>query len=295
MNVARLYRWAMRLLPQLPEPLIYWLCDGAAAATLLAAPSIRRNILANLAHTQPGRSRWRRLLLARQVLAYVLRHYADMLRLPSFSQADLRQRFEITGLEHLDLLVAGGAGGMIAVPHCGSFSTILACLAALGYPLVLVVERIEPPELLDIVSGLRRSHGLEVLTLGPTAGREVLRALRANKIVVLAGDRDLSAQPIRLPFFGTPTDVPSGLARLATRGVPVVAAFTAWMEGGRAVARIDPLPGLAAQPNESAEGAIERAARSILQQLEAYIAAFPASWGVLQPVWPPVDPEQPGI
>ncbi len=291
MNIARLYRWAIRLLPHLPEPLIYLLCDGAALAILLAKPAICRNILSNLAHTQPQSSRWRRLVLARQVQAYVLRHYADLLRLPSFSRAALRQRFEITGLEHLDRVVAAGRGGMLAVPHCGSFSTILACLAALGYPLVLVVERMEPPELLEIVSELRRSHGLEVLTLGPTAGRAVIRALGANKIVVLAGDRDLASQSLRLPFFDTPTDVPSGLARLAIRGVPVVTAFTAWMDGGRSVGRIDPALNLAAQPNESSEAALERAAQAILQRLESYIAAFPASWGVLQPVWPPVDPE----
>jgi KDO2-lipid IV(A) lauroyltransferase len=292
MNIVRLYRWAIRLLPHLPEPLIYALCDGAALATLLANPAIRRNIRRNLAHTQPRSSPWHRLVLSRRVLAYVLRHYADMLRLPAFSRAALRQRFEITGLEHLDLLVAGGVGGMMAVPHCGSFSTILACLAELGYPLVLVVERIEPPELLSIVSELRRSHGLEVLTLGPTAGRDVLRALRANNIVVLAGDRDLAAQPIRLPFFGTPADVPSGLARLAIRGVPVVTAFTAWLDSGRAFARIDPALHLDQQPAESAEAAIERAAQAIVRRLESYIAAFPASWGVLQPVWPPAEPEQ---
>ena len=69
MNIARLYRWAIRLLPHLPEPLIYLLCDGAALATLLARPAIRRNVLSNLAHTQPQSSRWRRRVLARQVQA----------------------------------------------------------------------------------------------------------------------------------------------------------------------------------------------------------------------------------
>ena len=31
--------------------------------------------------------------------------------------------------------------------------------------------------------------------------------------------------------------------------------------------------------------ATEQIARAILARLETYIAAFPASWGVLQPVW----------
>jgi KDO2-lipid IV(A) lauroyltransferase len=277
----------MRWLPRLPERLIYWLCGVGAALALAVAPGVRRGIAANLGHTQPAAGGWRRLVLSRRLLAYVFCHYADMLRLPGLSQAELERRFDLTGIEHLDAMVAGG-GGIMAVPHCGSFSTVLAMLAGRGYPLVLVVEPIEPPELLAIVSELRSSHGIEVLTLGPNAGRDVLRALRANKIVVLAADRDLASQAIRLPFFGVPTSVPSGIARMAQRGVPVITAFTAWVAGGPAFTRIDPLLKF---EKAAGEAATEQITRIVLARLEQYIAAFPDSWGVLQPVWP--DPAAP--
>jgi KDO2-lipid IV(A) lauroyltransferase len=283
MNTVDLYRLGMRWLPRLPERLIYWLCGVGAALALAVAPGVRRGIAANLGHTQPAARPWRRLVLSRRVLAYVFRHYADTLRLPSFDQAELERRFELTGAEHLDTLLAGGGGGIMAVPHCGSFSTVLAMLAGRGYPLVLVVEPIEPPELLETVIELRRSHGVEVLTLGPNAGRDVLRALRANKIVVLAGDRDLASQAIELPFFDAPASVPSGIARMAQRGVPVVTAFTAWVAGGPSFTRIDPLLRF---EKSAGEAASEQIARIVLARLEQYIAAFPDSWGVLQPVWP---------
>jgi phosphatidylinositol dimannoside acyltransferase len=283
MNTVDLYRLGIRWLPRLPERLIYWLCGVGAALALAVAPGVRHGIAANLGHTRPLVRGWRRLVLSRRVLAYVFRHYADLLRLPKLSQAELERRFELTGAEHLDALLAGGGGGIMAVPHCGSFSTVLAMLAGRGYPLVLVVEPIEPPELLATVSELRRSHGLEVLTLGPNAGRDVLRALRANKIVVLAGDRDLASQAIELPFFGAQTSVPSGIARMAQRGVPVVTAFTAWVPGRSAFTRIDPLLKF---EKSASEAATEQIARIVLARLEQYIAAFPDSWGVLQPVWP---------
>lgn len=289
MPMITLYRMGMRLLPRLPERVIYAVCGLAAWLALLAAPAIRRGVLHNLARTQPGLGGWRRLALARQVVAYVFRHYADLLRLPAFGPDALARRFEITGTEHLDALLAAGNGGMMAVPHCGSFSTILAALADRGYRLVLVVERIEPPEMLELVSALRQRPNLEVLPLGPAAGREVLRAMRANKIVVLAGDRDLASQNLRLPFFGEATSVPVGIARLAARGAPVVTAFTAWAEGAAALARIDPLPDAAARPGEPAEAAVERITGLILERFEGYIRAFPASWGVLQPNWPTTD------
>ncbi|HEY1017268.1 MAG TPA: hypothetical protein VGE07_31430 [Herpetosiphonaceae bacterium] len=289
MPMITLYRLGMRLLPRIPERLIYALCGLGAWLALLAAPAARRGALHNLARTQPGLGAWRRLLLARRTIAYVFRHYADLLRLPTFGPDELARRFEITGAEHIDALLAAGNGGMMAVPHCGSFSTILAALAARGYPLVLVVERIEPPEMLELVSALRRRPNLEVLPLGPSAGRDVLRAMRANKIVVLAGDRDLASQNLRLPFFGEETSVPVGIARLAARGAPVITAFAAWVDGAPSVARIEPLPDAAALPGEAAEAAVARITGLILERFETYIRAFPASWGVLQPNWPTTD------
>ncbi len=284
-SVVTWYRLGMRILPLLPLRALYALCDMLAWPLLLVSASTRQAVAANLRHVLPTASRWRRWLLASRLVGYVLRNYVDLIRLPRTSIAALSAQFELTGLEHLDVLKQQGVGGMMAVPHCGSWSSILALLAGLGYPLVLVVEPIQPPELLELISDIRRAHGLEVLPLGPEAGRAVLRALKAGKIIVLAGDRDLAAQGIAVPFFGASAMVPSGPSTFAARGVPTVTAFTAWLADGRKIGRVDCLPQLARTADESSTAAAERAALALVQRFETYIRAFPTSWGVLQPVW----------
>lgn len=288
MDSVRLYRLGLRWVPRLPRQLLYALADGAGWL-MLAAPGLRHAVLRNLRHVLPSAPVWQRWRTAGQLVGLVLRSYVDLLALPTTSAQELAAQFEISGTEYLDVILERGEGGMMAVPHCGSWSAVLAALMQRGYPLVLIVEPIQPPELLELVSDLRRTHGLEVLPLGIEAARTMLRALKANRIVVLAGDRDLATQALMVPFFDAPAPVPAGPGALAARGIPVVTAFTAWVHGDRKIARIDPLPGLARQPAETADAATLRATRAILARFEAYIRAFPASWGVLQSIWPPME------
>lgn len=282
MNTLPLFRLAMRWLPRLPNWLVDAACDLLGVG-LLAIPRLRHNTRSNLKRVAPkiqGLARWR---LQSRVLANTLRHYADMVRLPAWSSEQLRQRFEHSGLEHLRQLAE--TGGLVIVAHTGSFSTGLSVLAAHGLPVVLVVEAIEPPEHLELVKELRAAHGGELIVLGPNAGREVLKALRAKKLVVLAGDRDLAAQSIKLPFFGEQADVPIGPARLALRGWPVVMGSCGWFDDHHSFLRAEPIQHFHVLADETPDQAAERVASAMLGYLEHRIATQPASWVVLQSVW----------
>ncbi|WP_164689527.1 lysophospholipid acyltransferase family protein [Herpetosiphon llansteffanensis] len=283
MNTLKLYRLAMRWLPRFPNWLVYAACDVCALLALFS-PKLRRNTRSNLARVAPKTKGLARLYVQWRVVANVLRHYADLVRLPAWSLEHMRQRFDYSGLEHLQALAE--TGGLLVVAHTGAFSTGLSVLAAHGLPVVLVVEAIEPPEFLHLVKELREAHGGELIVLGPNAGREVLKALRAKKIVVLAGDRDLASQAIKIPFFGELADVPIGPARLALRGWPVALGSCAWFGANEPFFRVDPIRHFQALPTETADQAAERVAREMLSYLETWIVNWPESWGVLQPVWP---------
>ena len=251
----------------------------------MAVPQIRRAVWANSLRTAPTLNPIQRLLLVRRTVWLVFCSYVDMLLLPSTKPAELCERFEIVGTEHLDAILARGEGGIMAVPHIGSWSAALAALSERGYALVLIVEPIQPPELLEMITGLRKSHGLEVLPLGPDAGRAMIRAMKSNQIVILAGDRALASQAIQMPFFGESAPVPSGPGALAARGMPVVTAFAAWLDYSHGMLGIEPMPSLKRRPDESAAEATHRATKELLERFELYIQAFPANWGVLQSVW----------
>ena len=90
-------------------------------------------------------------------------------------------------------------------------------MAARGFPLTVVTEEVEPPELFDWFVQSRTRLGMEVIPLGPHTAADVSRALANNRIVCLLCDRDLTGAGITVDFFGEPTTVPGGPALLALR------------------------------------------------------------------------------
>ncbi len=90
-------------------------------------------------------------------------------------------------------------------------------------PVTVVVEALEPPELFDFFASFRRRLGINIITLGPSAGGEVLRAIKDRHVVCLLADRDIAGDGIPVDFFGEQTTMPAGPATLALRtGAPLL-------------------------------------------------------------------------
>ena len=69
----------------------------------------------------------------------------------------------------------------------------------------------------------------------------ILRALKANRIVCLLSDRDISGDGVEVEFFGERTTMPGGPATLALRtGAPLVPAGVYFRPHGGHYARIGP-------------------------------------------------------
>ena len=118
-----------------------------------------------------------------------------------------------------------GTGAVLALPHLGNWDFAGAWLAGQGYPVTVVAEPVEPPELFEWFVSTRAQLGMRVIALSPTAGTEVLRALRDNEVVCLLSDRDLTGDGVEVEFFGERTTMPAGPAMArAARGAPLLPA-----------------------------------------------------------------------
>ena len=139
-----------------------------------------------------------------------------------------------------DALDAGN-GVIVALPHLGGWEIGGTYMACSGYPVTVVVEALEPSEVFEWFVDLRRAMGMEIVPVGPDAGKAVIRALRANHVVCLLSDRDLSGTGIEVEFFGERTTLPGGPATLSLRtGAPLLPAavyFEGRMGGHRGVIR----------------------------------------------------------
>ncbi|NKY35583.1 phosphatidylinositol mannoside acyltransferase [Nocardia speluncae] len=274
------YAAAWRLVRLLPQGWAFRLFRFAAdcAARRGGPQQLRRNlsrVLATTADAVPDE-------LVRDSLRSYARYWCEAFRLPSMDPARLAETIEscATGIEHLRDAFARGGGVVLALPHSGNWDLAgVWVVQRLGTPTV-VAERLAPESLFQRFVRFRESLGFEIIPLtgAQTPPFDQLAArLRAGRIVGLLGERDLSGAGVTVDFFGEPATLPAGPAKLAIETgaplLPVHCWFTPDGWGFGIGAPVDTTGGIAATTQRLAD------------RFAAGIAAHPADWHMLQPLW----------
>ena len=221
----------------------------------------------------------------REVYRSYGRYYGESFRLPTISPAELDARMSYEGYEHILQAREDGFGPLVVMPHLGSWEWSAYWLTRVEQtPVTAVVERIEPPALFDWFVDYRESIGMEIVPLGPDAGRSVVQAVKQRHAIALLCDRDIGRSGVEVSFFGETTTLPSGPAVLALRtGAPLLP--TAIYDRGRThhgVVR-PPIP-VARQGSFRAD--VARITQALATELEVLIRAAPEQWHLMQPNWP---------
>lgn len=220
----------------------------------------------------------------RRAFASYARYWMESFRLPDVTGAQLEAGMVYEGLENLERARAQGRGVIMVMPHLGGWDWGGAWLAASGYPLTVVVEPVEPPELFEWFAGFRRSLGMTVVPLGADATAAVLHTLRSGGVVGLLSDRDIGGHGVEVMFFGERTTLPGGPATLALRsGAPIVTCAV-YFEG-------DAHRGVVCAPLDTTrQGSLRqdvaRITQLIADELAGLIRRAPEQWHVFQPNWP---------
>ena len=106
-----------------------------------------------------------------------------------------------------------------------------------------------------------------------------MERLRQNRIVCLPADRDLSRRGIPVTFFGLPTRMPPGPARLAAvTGAQLLIVENTFTDGGWGLRFHTPIT---VHGREDVPVATQRMADAFA----ADIAARPADWHMMQKLW----------
>lgn len=213
------------------------------------------------------------------------RYWVESFRLNQLTTADLESRMSWQGIGHLEDSVEAGKGTIIALPHLGGWDLGGAWLCTVGYPLTVVVEPLDPPELFAWFTDFRRSLGMTVVPLGPDAGREVLRALRDNGVVCLLSDRDVGGGGIEVEFFGERTTLPAGAVTLSLRTGARILPTAIYYTRGRGQTGVvrPPLP---VERTGHLRDDVRAGTQALAYEMEALIRKAPEQWHVMQPNWP---------
>ena len=219
----------------------------------------------------------------RDSLASYARYWREAFRLPSMDMDVLATRIEscLRNRNHIDDALAAGRGVILALPHSGNWDMAGVWVVQHYGPFTTVAERLKPESLYQRFMDYRETLGFEMLPL--TGGKrppfEVLaERLRDNKIICLMAERDLTRKGVEVDFFGEPTLMPAGAAKLAIETGAVLLPVHCYNTPDSWVFDVS-------GPRDTASRDVGVITQALADSFAVGIAAHPADWHMMQPQW----------
>lgn len=161
---------------------------------------------------------------------------------------EVRRRLVVfEGREEMEAAVARGRGVVVASAHFGNWEFAGSTLAASGWPVDAVMQRLGNRHLNRYVEHVRAKLGMGLIDRVGAWDR-LTESLAAGRVVAFVADQDARHRGVFVPFFGRPASTHKAPALLALRtgapffvgGVQRIGAqrYHAWL------VRLDPIQGL---------------------------------------------------
>ena len=274
------YAAGWRLVRSMPEAVARNAFDaGAHYAARGEGPEQLRKNLARVIGVAPARVPDG---LIRASLASYARYWREAFRLPSMDKEKLRARIEpcLLGSEHIRAGLEAGRGVIMPLPHSGNWDMAGVWMVQHFGTFTTVAERLKPESLYQRFIDYRESLGFEMLPLtgGERPPFEVLaERLHNNGIVCLMADRDLTRSGVQVDFFGEPTRMPAGPAKLAIETGAVLLPTHCYNTRDSWVFDVTPL--------DTSSRDVAVITQAMADRFAKGIAAHPADWHMMQPQW----------
>ena len=219
-----LFKLLRRIDRLIPRWAAYLLCRVVSGVFYLFPSRTKANFRRNLARVlssqgQDLSGRHTRKEINR-LIRMNFRHFAyyliDFFRFANLPPGHIPPMVEVTGREHIDQALEKGKGLIGVTAHVGNWELGGIVFSRLGYPINAIALSHQNTKLNRLFIRQRGLGGVKVIPVGHAAV-DSLRALRANEVVVLLSDRDVSEKGTQAEFFGRPAAIPRGPAVLAVR------------------------------------------------------------------------------
>jgi KDO2-lipid IV(A) lauroyltransferase len=254
-----------------------WLADRSGALLYRVLGDTRRLALEHL-HVAFGDTLApaARTELARAALVNAARCFCEIAKIDTV-RAQCDTYFTVDGEEHLRAMLAQGKGAIVITGHIGNWELLAAYFAWHGYPVAAIARRIYAEGLNDLLVDYRRRQGVEtILRESSSSSRQLIRALKDNRILAMLIDQDTHVPSVSVPFFGRLARTPSGPATLAIRrGLPVCAAFIERRPAGGHRITVHPVT---VQASGDSTADVYALTQAFSAALEAQIRSHPAEW-----------------
>lgn len=204
------------------------------AVAFAAFGRLRRVGLQNLTLAFPEWTPERREQTLRGVYRNLGYQLAEFCLMSGYSAEQASRFIEYDGLEHYLEAKARGKGVLVVTGHLGAWELSSFYHSLVGYPMGLVIRRLDNPLMDQFVNKIRCLHGNRVIHKDDFA-RGLIASMRAGETVGILMDTNMTPpQGIFVPYFGVDACTGAGLARIALKtDAAVLPGFLLWDESRR--------------------------------------------------------------
>jgi Kdo2-lipid IVA lauroyltransferase/acyltransferase len=268
---------------------------GIASIAFRLLGRLRRTGLRNLALAFSDLSEQDRTVILRGVYRNLGYQLAEFCQMPRYTAERAGAFIRYEGLEHYLAARERGKGVLVLTGHLGAWELSSFFHSLAGYPMGMVIRRLDNPLVDRFVNRVRCLHGNRVIHKNDFA-RGLIASMRANETVGILMDTNMTPpQGVFVPFFGVEACTASGLARVAAKtGAAVVPGFLLWEQSEqRYVLRFGPRVELVSTDDLEQDAIANTACFTAI--LEAYIRAYPEQWLWMHRRWKTRRPGEQGI
>jgi len=256
---------------------------------------LRKAGLQNLELAFPEKTASEREAILRRVyrnLGYLL---AEFCLMPRYTPERASRFIRYDGLEHYLEARERGKGVLVLTGHLGAWELSSFYHSLMGYPMGMVIRRLDNPLVDSFVNRIRCLHGNRVVHKDDFA-RGLIASMRAGETVGILMDTNMTPpQGVFVPFFGIEACTASGMARIAMKtGAAVVPGFLLWEERDhKYVLRFGEALNLIRTADSEADATANTALFTAV--LERYIRDYPEQWLWMHRRWKTRPPGEAGI
>jgi KDO2-lipid IV(A) lauroyltransferase len=205
---------------------------GSLAFTLFGR--LRRVGLQNLSLAYPTWTAQQRQAALKTVYRNLGYQLAEFCLMSGYTAMQASRFIEYEGLERYLAARARGKGVLVVTGHLGAWELSSFYHSLVGYPMGLVIRRLDNPLVDAFVNRIRCLHGNRVIHKDDFA-RGLIASMRAGETVGILMDTNMTPpQGIFVPYFGVDACTGAGLARIALKtDAAVLPGFLLWDEARR--------------------------------------------------------------
>jgi KDO2-lipid IV(A) lauroyltransferase len=284
-----------RCLGHMPRGMARLLSGFIAFAVCWSFGRLRRVGERNLELALPELSCKTRAKILRRVYIHLGWQLVEFCRMTRYTPENIRDWMRTEGLEHYLAARARGKGVLVLTAHLGAWELSSFYHSLMGYPMGMVIRRLDNRRLDEYVNAIRCLHGNFILSKDDF-GRGLLAAMHGGKTVGILMDTNMTPpQGEFVRFFGVDACTGTGLAHIArTTGAAVLPGFMLWEPGERRyVLHFGPeveIPYTADRAADTLEGT-----RRCTAILESWIRRYPDQWLWVHRRWKTRPAGEPGL